>query len=153
VRDGVKLAKRGLPVVSLVTEEFWEQGNFVARSLGMPDLPRVNLPHPIAGMGGELSRRGGRSNGGFDSGAIGAMTEDMDIFRSGWRGRGARAVARIAVHGWAAGGYPDARPRRLNLCFACGQDADMVIGELGPAMGLATVAKSCCGSGYGWLQA
>jgi hypothetical protein len=38
-------------VVSLVTEEFWEQGNFVARSLGMPDLPRVKLPHPIAGMG------------------------------------------------------------------------------------------------------
>lgn len=51
MRDGVKLAKRGLPVVSLVTEEFWEQGNFVARSLGMPDLPRVKLPHPIAGMG------------------------------------------------------------------------------------------------------
>tara|TARA_B100001093_G_scaffold324473_1_gene309649 strand:+ start:471 stop:689 length:219 start_codon:yes stop_codon:yes gene_type:complete len=51
VRDGVKLARLGLPVVSLVTEEFWEQGNFVARSLGMPDLPRVKLPHPIAGMG------------------------------------------------------------------------------------------------------
>ncbi|NCF44753.1 MAG: hypothetical protein GWP70_08025 [Proteobacteria bacterium] len=51
MRDGVKLARQGMPVVSLVTEEFWEQGNFVARSLGMPDLPRVKLPHPIAGMG------------------------------------------------------------------------------------------------------
>lgn len=51
MRDGVKLARRGIPVVSLVTEEFWDQGNFVARSLGMPDVPRVQLPHPIAGTG------------------------------------------------------------------------------------------------------
>ena len=38
-------------MVSLVTEDFWDQGNFVARSLGMPDVPRVQLPHPIAGTG------------------------------------------------------------------------------------------------------
>jgi len=57
VRDGVKMARRGLPVVSLVTEEFWEQGNFVARSLGMPDVPRVQLPHPIAGTGEENIRQ------------------------------------------------------------------------------------------------
>ena len=40
-----------MPVVSLVTEEFWAQGNFVAQSLGMPEVPRVQLPHPIAGTG------------------------------------------------------------------------------------------------------
>jgi hypothetical protein len=40
-----------MPVVSLVTEDFWDQGNFVAKSLGMPDVPRVKLPHPIAGTG------------------------------------------------------------------------------------------------------
>ena len=40
-----------MPVISLVTEEFWAQGNFVAQSLGMPDVPRVQLPHPIAGTG------------------------------------------------------------------------------------------------------
>ena len=57
MRDGVKMARRGVPVVSLVTEEFWEQGNFVARSLGMPDVPRVQLPHPIAGTGEENIRR------------------------------------------------------------------------------------------------
>jgi hypothetical protein len=51
VRDGVKIARSGMPVVSLVTEEFWPQGNFVAQSLGMPDVPRVKLPHPIAGTG------------------------------------------------------------------------------------------------------
>ena len=57
MRDGVKRARRGVPVVSLVTEEFWEQGNFVARSLGMPDVPRVQLPHPIAGTGEENIRQ------------------------------------------------------------------------------------------------
>lgn len=41
----------GLPAVALVTEEFWPQGDFVAQSLGMPDVPRVKLPHPIAGTG------------------------------------------------------------------------------------------------------
>ena len=44
-------------MVSLITEEFWEQGNFVARSLGMPDVPRVQLPHPIAGTGEENIRQ------------------------------------------------------------------------------------------------
>jgi hypothetical protein len=45
------MAKRGVPAVALVTHEFWPQGDFVARSLGMPDIPRVKLPHPIAGTG------------------------------------------------------------------------------------------------------
>ena len=37
--------------MALVTEDFWPQGNFVAQSLGMPRVPRVQLPHPIAGTG------------------------------------------------------------------------------------------------------
>ena len=45
------MARRGVPAVALVTEEFWAQGDFVAQSLGMPDLPRVLLPHPVAGTG------------------------------------------------------------------------------------------------------
>jgi hypothetical protein len=51
VRDGVNLARRGVPAVALVTTEFQPQGDFVARSLGMPDVPRVILPHPVAGSG------------------------------------------------------------------------------------------------------
>ena len=51
MRDGINLAKLGIPAVALVTEEFWPQGNFVARSLGMPDVPRIKLPHPVAGTG------------------------------------------------------------------------------------------------------
>lgn len=38
-------------MIALVTEAFWAQGTFVARSLGMPAVPRVRLPHPLAGTG------------------------------------------------------------------------------------------------------
>ena len=57
MRDGINLAKLGIPAVALVTEEFWPQGDFVAESLGMPDVPRIKLPHPIAGSGMENMRK------------------------------------------------------------------------------------------------
>ena len=37
--------------MALVTTDYWPQGDFVATSLGMPDIPRVKLPHPVAGTG------------------------------------------------------------------------------------------------------
>ncbi len=51
MRDGISIAKLGIPSVALVTEDFWPQGDFVAESLGMPDAPRLKLPHPVAGTG------------------------------------------------------------------------------------------------------
>jgi len=51
------VANLGIPAVSLVTEKFWPQGDFVANSLGMPDIPRVRLPHPVAGTGADSMRR------------------------------------------------------------------------------------------------
>ena len=51
MRDGINFARLGIPAVALVTEEFWSQGDFVARSLGMPGIPRIKLPHPVAGTG------------------------------------------------------------------------------------------------------
>jgi hypothetical protein len=60
VRNAVNLARAGAPVCALLSEKFWEAGGFVARSVGMPDVPRVRLPHPIAGTGaariGEIAR-------------------------------------------------------------------------------------------------
>lgn len=50
-RDAVNLARAGIPVAALITEKFTEAGGFVARSVGMPDVPRVQLPHPVAGTG------------------------------------------------------------------------------------------------------
>lgn len=32
------------------------RGDFIAASFGMPDVPRVRLPHPIAGTGSENHR-------------------------------------------------------------------------------------------------
>ncbi len=34
-----------------MTDQFWPQGDSVASSAGMPDLPRLRLPHPVAGTG------------------------------------------------------------------------------------------------------
>ena len=60
MRDAISFARRNIPAVALVTTEFWPQGDFVARSAGMPDVPRVELPHPVAGSGhermGEVAR-------------------------------------------------------------------------------------------------
>ena len=41
----------------MVTEHFWQQGDLIARSNGMPDIPRVRLPHPVAGSGADAMAR------------------------------------------------------------------------------------------------
>ncbi len=51
MRDGIEAARLGLPAVALVTAVFWPQGNYVARAAGMPDVPRLKLPHPVSGSG------------------------------------------------------------------------------------------------------
>ena len=51
MRDGISIARQGTPAVALVTEMFWPQGDFVAAAAGMPTIPRVQLPHPVAGSG------------------------------------------------------------------------------------------------------
>ena len=57
MRDGIAIARRGRPAVALVTEKFWPQGDFVAAADGMPDVPRVRLPHPVAGSGRDAMAR------------------------------------------------------------------------------------------------
>lgn len=49
MRDGIVFARAGLPSVALVTEEFTEEADFIARAAGMPEVPRLHLPHPVAG--------------------------------------------------------------------------------------------------------
>lgn len=70
MRDGVNLARRGVPAVALVSSEFWAQGDFVARAVGMPDVPRVQFPHPVAGTGAGRMRTVAASIG---SAVIGAL--------------------------------------------------------------------------------
>jgi hypothetical protein len=57
VRDGIEVARRGRPAVALVTEQFWPQGDSVATAAGMPDVPRLRLPHPVAGTGHDAMGR------------------------------------------------------------------------------------------------
>ena len=53
MRDGILFARNDRPAVALVTTAFWAQGDFVARSAGMPEIPRLELPHPVAGTGAQ----------------------------------------------------------------------------------------------------
>ena len=57
MRDGIELARRDRAVVALVSEPFWQQGDLIALSNGMPDVPRLRLPHPVAGSGAEAMAR------------------------------------------------------------------------------------------------
>lgn len=50
------MARRDIPAVALVTDEFWAQGEFIAASFGIPNIPRVQLPHPVAGTGTDNHR-------------------------------------------------------------------------------------------------
>lgn len=51
MRDGIAAARAGRPAVAIVTTKFEPQGDFVARAEGMPDVPRLVVPHPVAGIG------------------------------------------------------------------------------------------------------
>lgn len=53
MRDGIFAARAGIPAVAIVTEEFVVQGEFVARAVGMPAVPRVVIEHPVSGTGHE----------------------------------------------------------------------------------------------------
>ena len=53
----MNIARRGIPVACFVTSKFREQGDFVAHAAGMPDVPRVLVPHPVAGTGRDAMRR------------------------------------------------------------------------------------------------
>ena len=43
--DAVNLERLGIPTVTVVTEPFAVAADTVARSLGLPDVPRVVIPH------------------------------------------------------------------------------------------------------------
>jgi len=54
--DGVALARAGKPVAILVTKRFREEALFLARALGLPAVPFVFLPHPVAGQDAAVHR-------------------------------------------------------------------------------------------------
>jgi hypothetical protein len=79
VRDAVNIARSGIPAVALISEKFLEPAQSVARSVGLPDIPRTKLPHPVAGSG--LIR-------------IEAIAESVvDEIIAAWEGKECRQVA------------------------------------------------------------
>lgn len=56
VQDAVQLARAGVPVVALITTRFADEARFLARALGLPGIPFVFLPHPVAGRDAEFHR-------------------------------------------------------------------------------------------------
>ena len=56
MRDSIAAARRGIPSVAFVTEAFWSQGDFIATADGMPSIPRIQIPHPVAGTGRKAIR-------------------------------------------------------------------------------------------------
>ena len=45
----MELEKRGIPTATVCTDEFFALGKAEAEILGMPGLPIVHIPHPMAG--------------------------------------------------------------------------------------------------------
>jgi hypothetical protein len=50
VFDSIDLEKKGTPTATINSEEFVNLGQSEARSLGMPGLPIVTVPHPMGGI-------------------------------------------------------------------------------------------------------
>ena len=55
------LEKKGIPTVTVVTQPFHEPARLSAVSMGVPNLPLVVLPHPVADLTpeelGEMARK------------------------------------------------------------------------------------------------
>ena len=49
VKDGVAVSRSGVPSVVVIAQKFWDQSEFIADAVGMPDVPRVMIPIPWRG--------------------------------------------------------------------------------------------------------
>lgn len=50
IHDAIELEKRGVPAVAVCTNEFSELGRVEAVALNMPDVPILEVPHPLGGI-------------------------------------------------------------------------------------------------------
>ena len=54
MRDGIGLARRHTPAAALVVTHFLPQGDFVANAVGMPGVPRVEIPAVAGSSDGSM---------------------------------------------------------------------------------------------------
>ena len=71
VRDAIEVARHQVRVCAVITDAFWAQSTLVAQSAGMPDVPRVRVPYPLAGTGDEHIARAARNAVGEVARALG----------------------------------------------------------------------------------
>lgn len=55
-RDAIAFAGKGVPSATLICDVFWDYSAWMAKAMGMPDIPRVRIPYPVAGAGEAIQR-------------------------------------------------------------------------------------------------
>jgi hypothetical protein len=50
VRDAARMERRGIPSAAVLSGPFVAGGHELAASLGVPDLPIIEIPHPLAAL-------------------------------------------------------------------------------------------------------
>lgn len=60
-RDAMAFAELGVPTATLICDVFWDYAGWMARTMGMPALPRVRIPYPVAGTGEARQREVARA--------------------------------------------------------------------------------------------
>lgn len=145
------LEKKGIPTITLVTDQFRELASAEAKALGIPELPLVVIPHPVGGLKEpDVSKRADwafkeiarylkseeGSAGGDDSAKGGpiqfSISKDADIQQSFFYNKG-----------WTDG-LPVVLPtpdRVRQMIGSVDREPDEVLGLIPPAWGESTVLK------------
>lgn len=84
VYDSIDLEKRGTPVATVNSEEFVRLGQSESRSLGIPGLPLITVPHPMGDIDADLVRQ--RAADAADD-LVRALTTDRETLAAEFEGK------------------------------------------------------------------
>jgi len=84
VYDSIDLERRGVPVATINSDEFVKLGQSEARSLGMPGLPLVTVPHPLGDAPEQTVRERARESAAE---IVAVLTTDGDDLEAQYRDR------------------------------------------------------------------
>lgn len=84
VYDSIDLEKRGTPVATVNSEEFVRLGQSESRSLGIPGLPLITVPHPMGDVSKEVVEQ--RAADALDD-LVRALTTDRETLAAEFKGK------------------------------------------------------------------
>jgi hypothetical protein len=90
------LERHGVPTVVICSDEFGPLGRAEAQALGLPGLPLVPVPHPLAGNHADLVAAKAR---GVADEVLEALTADAAVLADVHRARFTRLTQRRLEHG------------------------------------------------------